>query len=106
VTTNTNVKCILGLNDPETADWFARHLGTETSEKNTERAQNRGLLSGARRTGELSIREVETYKVHPNNLKNYTAGQGVLHLPSPNGNITEEVNFVPFSSAELPDLDS
>jgi TraM recognition site of TraD and TraG len=106
VTTNTNVKCILGLNDPETADWFAKHLGTETSEKNTERAENGGFLSGTRRTGELSIREVEAYKVHPNNLKNYTAGQGVLHLPSPNGNITEEVNFVPFSSAELPDLDS
>ncbi len=103
ITTNTNVKCILGLNDPETADWFARHLGTETSEKKTERAQDPGFFSSIQKTGDLSLREVEAYKIHPNRLKNYTRGWGVLHLPSPLGNITEEVHFSPFSSEELPD---
>jgi type IV secretory pathway TraG/TraD family ATPase VirD4 len=103
ITTNTNVKCILGLNDPETADWFARHLGTETLEKKTERAQDPGFFSSIQKTGDLSLREVEAYKIHPNRLKNYTRGWGVLHLPSPLGNITEEVHFSPFSSEELPD---
>ena len=30
INTNTNVKCLLGLNDPMTADFFAKHLGTMT----------------------------------------------------------------------------
>lgn len=97
--TNTNVKCLLGLNDPETADFFASHLGTETSEKTTERARS-GKWTGKERTGELSLREVEEFKIHPNRLKNYTAGRGVLHFPTAKGNITEEVQFEAFSLNE------
>jgi type IV secretory pathway TraG/TraD family ATPase VirD4 len=93
VTTNTNVKCILGLNDPETADFFARHLGTYTQEKFTEQAEDAGLFLGWQNTGRGSKREVESYKVHPNILKELMSGQGVLHLPTNKGNITEVVKF-------------
>ncbi len=93
VNTNTNIKCLLGLNDPDTADFFARHIGTSTEEKTTERAKAPFWFGKADRTGDLSIREVEAYKIHPNSLKNFTAGQGVIHLPTTSGNVTEEIQF-------------
>jgi hypothetical protein len=100
VNTNCNVKCLLGLNDPETADFFARHLGTSTEEKATERAKRPPLWGKAEKTGDVSLREVEAYKIHPNRLKNFTCGQGVLHMPSPRGNITEEIQFAALGAAD------
>jgi type IV secretory pathway TraG/TraD family ATPase VirD4 len=35
INVNTNVKVLLGLNDPDTADYMARHLGTRTKQKTT-----------------------------------------------------------------------
>jgi type IV secretory pathway TraG/TraD family ATPase VirD4 len=99
---NTNVKCFLGLNDPDTADYFARHLGTKTEEKETERGQKHFLFRGTEKTGDVSIREVESYQVHPNRLKNFTRGMGVLHMPGETQNITEEVQFAPIRCDEFP----
>ena len=99
--TNTNVKCLMGLNDPTTADFFAKHLGTSTEEKLTERGRKAGLFGGREKTGELSIREVEAYRIHPNRLKNYTRGMGVLHLPTEHGNVTEEIQFQALCAADL-----
>jgi hypothetical protein len=93
VNTNTNVKCLFGLNDPETADFFARHMGTSTQEKLTERGERRPLWGGTERSGDVSVREVEAYKIHPNRLKNLVGGRGALHMPSERGNITEEIQF-------------
>ncbi len=101
VTTNTNVKCILGLNDPESADFMARHLGTETAEKITEQAEQGGMWATRQKTGSVSVREVEAYKIHPNLLKNYTHGKGVLHLPTRRGNVTEEIQFQRVSRGEV-----
>lgn len=93
VITNTNIKCILGLNDPETADYFARHMGTFTEEKFTEQVEEEGFFKRHKTTGRGSMREVESYKVHPNDLKRFTRGRGVLHLPTPRGNVTEVIQF-------------
>lgn len=101
VTTNSNVKCILGLNDPESADFMARQMGTETQEKLTEQAEDRGLFRAKERTGKSSIREVEAYKIHPNALKNYMYGRGVLHMPTGRGNLTEEIQFARLTEEEL-----
>lgn len=92
INTNTNVKCILGVNDPESADWIASHFGTLTTEKVTERAQ-KAFLNQREKTGDLSMREVEAYKVHPNLLKSFVCGRGVLHLPTVRGNVTEVIQF-------------
>lgn len=92
VNTNTNVKCILGVNDPESADWIASHFGTVTIEKVTERAE-KSFLKPRDKTGDVSVREVEAYKVHPNLLKSFTKGRGVLHLPTNRGSITEVIQF-------------
>jgi type IV secretory pathway TraG/TraD family ATPase VirD4 len=93
VITNTNVKCILGLNDPETADYFAKHLGTFTEEKLTEQVEEEGFFKRQKATGRGSMREVESYKVHPNDLKRFTRGRGVLHVPTSKGNVTEVIQF-------------
>ncbi len=102
VVTNSNVKCILGLNDPNSADFIARHIGTSTEEKFTEQAEDVGhYFSKKEKTGRLSIREVEAYKIHPNLLKNFMNGRGVIHFPTPLGNISEEIQFEALVGEEI-----
>lgn len=101
VNTNTNVKCILGLNDPETADFYARHFGTMTSQKLTEQVREIGWFRNKEETGRGSMREVEEYKIHPNVLKQLYQGDGVLHLPTERGTVTERIKFEPLTNKEL-----
>jgi type IV secretory pathway TraG/TraD family ATPase VirD4 len=107
INTNTNVKCILGVNDPGTADFFARHLGTTRTEKQTERAKRNFSFAGftlfgkEERTGDLSIREVDEFRIDPNDLKEAIDGRGVLHFPSSRGSITEKMQFQFITNDEL-----
>ena len=102
INTNTNVKCLLGLNDPMTADFFAKHLGTITEEKVTERANQKGILKMREMTGEMSVRDVEAYRIHPNQLKMNTRGAGVIQFQLPDGGcILEEVQFEALSKEEV-----
>ena len=100
VNTNTNIKCLLGLNDPDTADFFARHMGTETNLKFTERVEEKDNFCGSKneRTGSKSMRETEAYKIHPNRLKNLNAGEGVIHIPGKPDAVTEEIQFYDLDS--------
>lgn len=93
VNANTNVKCLLGLNDPTTADFFAKHLGTEEQEKTTERAKRGHFFGQSARTGDMSVREVEAYRVHPNELKHLTAGRGVIQFAMDTGTVLERIQF-------------
>ena len=94
VVTNTNIKCVLGVNDPESADFFARLFGTREANKTTERAE-RKPLGDLEMSGFMSVRAVEEYKIHPNKLKAMSRGQGVLSFLSHGEPITEEVQFEP-----------
>lgn len=98
VNTNTNVKCVLGVNDPETADFYARHFGTKSEEKLTEQIGEKSLFGERSETGRGSKRITESYKIHPNTLKNFYHGTGVLHLPTKLGTITEAIQFDPYES--------
>ncbi len=91
--TNTNVKCILGVNDPGTADFFAKHFGTRKAEKKTERAELRGHFGDLERTGQLSVRDVEEYKIDPNNLRTYSRGAGAISMIVDGKVIAEEMQF-------------
>jgi len=64
---------------PEDAEFWCKTLGTYRAFKDTERFQ-RGLL-GARGTGEISRREVEEFKVHPNLLKSLAPGTALIYSP-------------------------
>lgn len=91
--TNTNVKCILGVNDPDTADFFAKHFGTRRAEKKTERAETKGYWGDMERTGQLSVRDVEEYKIDPNNLRTYSRGAGAISMIVDGNVIAEEMQF-------------
>lgn len=100
INTNTNIKCILGLNDPDTADFYARHLGTVTTNKITEQIEEGGFFNQYDQTGRGSSREVESYKVHPNLLKELFNGEGVLHIPTERGSVTEVIQYYPIYSTK------
>ncbi len=91
VLTNTNIKCVLRNNDPDTAEYFARSFGTETTEKLTERLKTHFFW--ASKTGESSLREVEQYKVHPNQIRGLGVGQGFVTIPHLKGVKTLKVHF-------------
>lgn len=94
VNTNTNVKVLLGLNDPVAADYFASHIGTRTTEKLTERAEDKGMWGrDLKKSGELSIREVEEYIIHPNDLKSLSPSEGVILVRTPEGPLATEITF-------------
>ncbi len=94
IVTNTNVKCVLGVNDPETAEFFAKLFGTEATKKTTERAEKK-FLSEMEMSGFMSVRDVEQYRIHPNRLKTFSRGQGVLSFMSEGQSIVEEIQFAP-----------
>tara|TARA_Y100000768_G_scaffold98349_1_gene71748 strand:- start:1127 stop:2695 length:1569 start_codon:yes stop_codon:yes gene_type:complete len=101
INTCTNVKCVLGVNDPETADFYARHFGTQKSQKLTEQVREAGWFRNKEETGRGSMREVEEYKVHPNILKELYEGNGVIHLPTTRGTITERIKFKAITQKEV-----
>ncbi len=91
--TNTNVKCILGVNDPDTADFFAKHFGTRNAEKKTERAEDKKYWGDPERTGQMSIRDVKEYRIDPDNLRHYSMGMGAISMIVDGNAITEEIQF-------------
>lgn len=90
--TNTNIKCVLGVNDPITADFFAKHFGTRETIEATERAKH-NWFGELQRSGELNVRHSEAYKIHPNKLKTNSRGLGVLSFIHNGNQIVEEVQF-------------
>lgn len=83
VFTNTNIKVVMRCNEPLTCETFAKSLGTERSVKNTK--QMRKTLFWEQATGMESIRDVEEYKIHPNEIRTFPTGQGVITFPIPKG---------------------
>lgn len=65
--------------DPEDAEFWSSTLGTYSTTEDTERVQ-RGLL-GVTRTGDMSRRNVEQFKIHPNVLKNLATGTAMVFSP-------------------------
>ena len=63
--------------DPEDAKFWAATLGTFTTHKDTEQ-MTKGW-AGASRTGVVSRRAGEEFKVHPNLLKNLTPGTALIY---------------------------
>ena len=112
VVTNTNIKVIMRSNDPDSAEQFAKIIGTKAAEKTTSRRSKR--LFGSKDTGEQSVREVEEYVCHPNTFKSGLGrGEGILVLPYPNGRIVKRVAFamaedlptISLPIRDLPELD-
>lgn len=93
VLTNTNIKIVMRMNDPETCEHFANTFGTKKSTKVTEK------ISENEKTGDGTVREVEQFNYHPNEFKGLGLGQGVLSVPHRGGVKLVKIKFRP-----LPDL--
>lgn len=62
---------------PEDAEFWSATLGTYTALKDTEQVVKG--WAGASKTGAVSRREVEAFKVHPNQLKNLRPGMALVY---------------------------
>ena len=74
---NTANKVVFQVQDSDDAQWFCGLLGTQKAEKETHQAEE-GFIFGDTKTGMKSVREVEEYVVHPNELKNLRTGEALL----------------------------
>lgn len=87
VLTNTNVKIVMRMNDPDTCEHFAKTFGTTTTSKVTEKTKD------GESTGDGSVREVEQYNFHPNVFKKLGTGVGVVGIPHLEGFKQVKVKF-------------
>ncbi|NDD92299.1 hypothetical protein EBZ37_09465, partial [bacterium] len=69
---NPNVFIVFGLNMPEDAEMLARFFGTQTSVKRTHQVQDGAL------TGMGSEREVQEFRIHPDQIKELGVGQCIV----------------------------
>lgn len=69
------------IKDPNTAEYLAKIFGTRTNEKITKQFDKEN------KTGKGSIREVEEYIVHPNDLKNLKTGEIYCQFLLPSSNM-------------------
>lgn len=96
---STTVKMFLRVSDPESADYCAAVVGTQVSEKRTTRVDDRNFHSDTY-TG--SIREVQEYIIHPDDIKKFGLGEGVVYTQSPFS--VSKVNFDFGSKFHIPIL--
>jgi len=92
IMTNSNLKIFMRGNDPTSAEYFSKLIGTKAATKYTERGK-RSMLSN-QRTGDVSVREVEEFVVHPNDFKSgLGVGEAMMVVPHPQGTKTVKIKF-------------
>lgn len=99
ILTNSNLKVFMRGNDPVSAEYFSKVIGTNSSIKFTER-QKKGFLH-TEKTGDLSAREVEEFTIHPNEFKrNLGLGEAIVLIPHEQGMKTIKIKFQKFDDLE------
>jgi type IV secretory pathway TraG/TraD family ATPase VirD4 len=95
ILTNANLKVFMRGNDPESAEYFSKVIGTVKSVKYTSRTK-RGIWQ-QEDTGDASAREVDEFIVHPNRFKSELGvGQAVMVIPHEAGSRTINIKFKKF----------
>lgn len=95
ILTNANLKVFMRGNDPESAEYFSKVIGTVKNVKYTSRTK-RGVWK-QEDTGEASAREVDEFIVHPNRFKNELGvGEAVMVIPHEAGSRTLNIKFKKF----------
>lgn len=104
ILTNANLKVFMRGNDPESAEYFAKVIGTTKGEKVTTRTKKTFLTN--EETGDGSIREVEEFIVHPNRFKSELGvGEAVMVIPHEAGSKTISIKFKKFDDLEAQPLE-
>lgn len=92
ILTNANVKVFMRGNDPDSAEYFSKVIGTLATTKTTER-QTKSLL-GISKSGEMSARDVEEFAIHPNIFKkDLGVGEAIMIVPHERGAKTVRIKF-------------
>lgn len=92
ILTNANLKVFMRGNDPDSAEYFSKVIGTLSSTKYTER-QKKGVL-GIDKSGDVSARDVEEFVVHPNIFKKELGvGEAIMIVPHERGAKTIRIKF-------------
>jgi hypothetical protein len=66
--------------DPDDAEFWSKMLGTHTTTRDTEAFQS-ALIGGDQKTGSISRRMVERFKLHPNAIKSMEPGTALIMAP-------------------------
>ncbi|HLE12143.1 MAG: hypothetical protein A2504_17860 [Bdellovibrionales bacterium RIFOXYD12_FULL_39_22] len=93
ILTNSNLKIFMRGNDPDSAEYFSRAMGTKSTTKYTERQKN-GFFNSKEKTGDVSARDVEEFLVHPNVFKRELGvGEALMMIPHDGGSKTIRIKF-------------
>lgn len=103
ILTNANIKVFMRGNEPESAEYFSKVIGTVTGTKSTER-HTRGFFT-TEKTGEMSVRDVEEFVIHPNEFKkSLGVGEAIMLLPHDRGTKTLKIKFDRFEDLPVVEL--
>lgn len=78
ITDNAATKIILRINDPDSAEFFARSFGTKEYQKTTQRITNTKEIEDAEIVGEGTAREAHQFRASPDLLKTLPTGTGAV----------------------------
>jgi hypothetical protein len=76
ITDNSATKIVMRINDPDTAEFFARSFGTRLYQRVTQRVTNSKEIEGAEIVGEGSQREAHQFRASPDLFKTLPTGMG------------------------------
>ena len=76
ITDNSATKIIMRINDPDSAEFFARSFGTKIYQKVTQRITNAKELDTGEAAGEGSQREAHQFRASPDLFKTLPTGVG------------------------------
>ncbi len=103
ILTNANLKVFMRGNDPESAEYFSKVIGTLTTTKTTERQTKKFLWTS--KSGEQSARDVEEFDVHPNVFKKELGvGEAMMIVPHERGSKTVRIKFQKLDDLESKEL--
>ncbi|MBY0385865.1 TraM recognition domain-containing protein, partial [bacterium] len=95
ILTNSNLKIFMRGNDPDSAEYFSKVIGTKKTIKLTERRTQ--TLFQDKNTGDKSAREVDEFIVHPNVFKNELGtGEAIMIIPLSTGAKAASIKFKMF----------
>ena len=78
ITDNAATKIVLRINDPDSADFFARSFGTKHIQKTTQRITNAKDIDSAEIVGEGTTRDAHQFRASPDLLKTLPTGIGAV----------------------------
>lgn len=80
ITDNSATKIVLRINDPDSAEFFARTFGTKLYQKITQRITNAKEVDDAEIVGEGTTREAHQFRAPPDLFKTLPTGVGSMLL--------------------------